>query len=48
MPRLALAYDINGNGDKIVHVTYGQYSGRYDEAQMGANSPVGNSVPSRR
>src|SRR5262249_33539929 len=23
-------------------ITYGQYSGRYNEAQIGANSPVGN------
>ena len=42
VPRLGVAYDINGNGDHIVHVNYGQYSGRYDEAQIGANSPVGN------
>ena len=43
VPRLALAYDVEGDGDKIVHVTYGQYSGRYNEAQIGRNSPVGNS-----
>jgi hypothetical protein len=43
VPRLALAYDVQGDGDKIVHVTYGQYSGRYNEAQIGRNSPVGNS-----
>jgi hypothetical protein len=43
VPRLAVAYDVNGDGDKIVHVTYGQYSGRYNEAQIGRNSPVGNS-----
>ena len=42
VPRLASAYDVNGNGNHIVHVTYGQYSGRYNEAQIGANSPVGN------
>ena len=42
MPRVGVAYDVNGNGDHIVHVNYGQYSGRYDEAQIGANSPVGN------
>ena len=42
VPRIGIAYDLNGNGDQIVHVTYGQYSGRYDEAQIGANSPVGN------
>ena len=41
--RWPLAYDVNGDGDKIVHVTYGQYSGRYNEAQIGTNSPVGNS-----
>ena len=38
----ALAYDIQGNGSHVVHVTYGQYSGRYNEAQIGGNSPVGN------
>jgi hypothetical protein len=42
VPRLAAAYDIAGTGDRIIHVTYGQYSGRYDEAQVGQNSPVGN------
>ncbi len=42
VPRVGVAYDINGNGEHIVHVNYGQYSGRYDEAQIGANSPVGN------
>jgi hypothetical protein len=42
VPRVGVAYDVNGNGDHIVHVNYGQYSGRYDEAQIGANSPVGN------
>jgi hypothetical protein len=42
VPRLATSYDVLGNGDHVVHVTYGQYSGRYNEAQVGANSPVGN------
>jgi hypothetical protein len=42
VPRFALAYDVNGNGSHIWHVTYGQYSGRYNEALIGANSPVGN------
>ena len=42
VPRLGVAYDVKGNGDQVIHVTYGQYSGRYDEAQIGANSPVGN------
>lgn len=42
VPRLGLNYDIQGNGDNVIHVTYGQYSGRYNEAQIGGNSPVGN------
>jgi hypothetical protein len=42
VPRMGVAWDVTGTGDQIVHVTYGQYSGRYDEAQIGANSPVGN------
>jgi len=42
VPRLGTAYDIQGNGNHILHVTYGQYSGRYNEAQIGGNSPVGN------
>src|SRR5207253_4871818 len=42
VPRLSTSYDITGNGDHVMHVTYGQYSGRYNEAQVGGNSPVGN------
>lgn len=42
VPRLGLNYDIAGDGANVVHVTYGQYSGRYNEAQIGGNSPVGN------
>jgi outer membrane receptor protein involved in Fe transport len=42
VPRLAVAFDPKGNGNHVFHVTYGWYSGRYDEAQIGANSPVGN------
>ena len=42
VPRLGLAYDVNGDGNHVIHAGYGQYSGRYDEAQIGANSPVGN------
>lgn len=42
VPRLGSAYDIKGNGSHLVHFTYGQYSGRYNEAQVGGNSPVGN------
>jgi Carboxypeptidase regulatory-like domain/TonB dependent receptor/TonB-dependent Receptor Plug Domain len=42
VPRLAAAYDLAGNGRRIIHATYGWYSGRYDEAQIGANSPFGH------
>src|SRR5262249_10241022 len=42
VPRLAAGYDIFGNGGPIVHVTYGQYSGRYNETQVRVNSPVSN------
>jgi outer membrane receptor for ferrienterochelin and colicin len=42
VPRLAVAYDVKGDGKNIVHFTYGWYSGRYNEAQIGANSPVAN------
>jgi hypothetical protein len=42
VPRLSVAYDINGDGNQVVHMTYGQYAGRYNEALIGANSPVGN------
>ena len=42
VPRLALAYDVKGDGGIVFHTTYGHYSGRYNEAQIGANSNVGN------
>jgi hypothetical protein len=42
VPRLAAAYDVAGNGTHVVHVTYGWYSGRYNEAQIGNNTNVGN------
>ncbi len=41
VPRLALAYDLKGNGRFIFHTTYGHYAGRYNEAQIGANTNVG-------
>ena len=43
VPRFGATHDVQGNGRHVVHVTYGQYSGRYNEAQIGGNSPVGNS-----
>ena len=42
VPRLGLSYDLTGDGANIIHATYGQYSGRYSEAQVGGNSPVGS------
>jgi hypothetical protein len=41
VPRLALAYDVQGNGKHIIHGTYGWYSGRAAETQAGENSNVG-------
>lgn len=43
VPRLALAYDVSGNGKIVAHATYGHYSGRYNEHQIAANTNVGNS-----
>ncbi len=42
VPRLAVAYDVQGNGRHVFHATYGHYSGRYNEAQIGGNTNVGN------
>jgi outer membrane receptor protein involved in Fe transport len=42
VPRLAVAYDLQGNGKHVLHATYGHYSGRYNEAQIGTNTNVGN------
>jgi len=42
VPRLGLSIDPQGNGNQVVHATYAQYSGRYNEAQIAPNSPVGN------
>jgi outer membrane receptor protein involved in Fe transport len=42
VPRLGLSYDVAGDGATVLHATYGQYSGRYSEAQVGGNSPVGS------
>ena len=44
VPRLGISRDIQGNGAHVVHATYGLYSGRYNEDQIGKNSPVGNPV----
>lgn len=40
MPRLALAYDVEGDGSFVLNTTYGHYSGRYNEATISANGNV--------
>jgi hypothetical protein len=42
VPRLAASFAPLGNGRLVFHATYAHYAGRYNEAQIGANSPVGN------
>lgn len=42
VPRLALGYDVKGDGSVVFNTSYGHYSGRYNEAQIGVNSNVGN------
>ncbi len=40
VPRLAVVHDVQGDGRHLLHATYGMYSGRYNEQQIGKNSPV--------
>jgi hypothetical protein len=42
VPRLAAAFDPKGDGRTVFHATYGWYSGRYNDTQVGLNSAVGN------
>src|SRR5262249_2866014 len=42
VPRLAATYDVKGDGGTILQATYAHYSGKYNEAQIGRNSPVAN------
>jgi outer membrane receptor protein involved in Fe transport len=42
VPRLAAAYDLQGNGSQVIRASYGWYSGRANEAQIGVNTNVGN------
>jgi len=42
VPRLGASYDVQGNGKYRIDATYAEYSGKYSEAQFGANSTVGN------
>ena len=42
VPRVAAAYDVKADGHYVVHVTYGRYSGRYNEGLSGANDSAGS------
>ena len=42
VPRLAATYDLFGNGSTILQTSYAHYSGKYNESQIGQNSPVAN------
>jgi hypothetical protein len=42
VPRLAATYDLTGDGRTVVQASYAHYSGKYNETQIGRNSPVGN------
>ena len=41
VPRLAAAFDPQGDGQLTFHATYGHYAGRYSEAQFNQNTNVG-------
>lgn len=41
-PRLGASYDVRGNGQYKIDVTYAQYAGRYNPALLGSTTPVGN------
>ena len=41
VPRLAAAYDLQGNGSTTLFATYGHYSGKYSQVQFGVNTNVG-------
>jgi hypothetical protein len=42
VPRLGVSFDPLGNGKFKIDATYAKYAGKYQEAQFGRNSPVGN------
>ena len=42
VPRLGVAFDPRGDGRLVFLSTYGHYAGKYNEAQLSANTNVGN------
>lgn len=42
VPRLAATYDLTGDGRTVLQASYAHYAGKYNESQIGQNSPVGN------
>jgi hypothetical protein len=44
VPRLGVSLDPGGDGAAVLHATYAQYSGRYSDALLSANSPVGHPI----
>lgn len=44
VPRLAATYDLLGDGNTILQASYAHYAGKYNESQIGANTPVANPI----
>jgi hypothetical protein len=44
VPRVAATYDALGTGQTILQASYAHYAGKYNETQIGANTPVGNPI----
>ena len=42
VPRLAATFDPFGDSSTVLQASYAHYSGKYNETQIGGNSPVGN------
>ena len=42
VPRTAAAFDLTGDGRTILHGTFGQYAGKYNDVQFSRNTNVGN------
>ena len=42
VPRLALGYDVRGDGKIRLDASYARYAGKYNDSQVGNNTTVGN------